>query len=401
MVVARNMWKHYGGASLPVLRKHYQGLRELMAWFARHADKQDGLLPPLSCTEQACGACYGDWMGFDPEAHNSGSSALTPQSSLLLGGGGGGLRSAERRAVLYRALSPTGPSPVSPLPPPTLIVLERGGGGACAHGTGHAAVPSFFVRVFPGVTAFYHVLATQYMSTIASALGKAADSAKWAASHSALLKVYHARYFNATAGGYSPCVGDRPPAAMSSHNPKQPMSARSCHGTSSAGSQTSNAMALALGAPPSDELAQTVADSLAADVRGFGNKTTAGVTGLAWLLPQLEQHGHGELALAILEGDEYPSVGHMAAQNMTQLPGKRNPDPGNPGAVPRKWGASDPCLVAPPPDNFTQGMLRRVQKRLSAPQTLEPRTLCENWACTFHDAGGGSGNHIMLGGFDP
>jgi len=28
-------------------------------------------------------------------------------------------------------------------------------------------------------------------------------------------------------------------------------------------------------------------------------------------------------------------------------------------------------------------------------------TLCENWACTFHDAGGGSGNHIMLGGFDP
>ena len=126
MVVARNMWKHYGGASLPVLRKHYQGLRELMAWFARHADKQDGLLPPLSCTEQACGACYGDWMGFDPEAHNSGSSALTPQSSLLLGGGGGGLRSAERRAVLYRALSPTGPSPVSPLPPPHVNCFGEG-----------------------------------------------------------------------------------------------------------------------------------------------------------------------------------------------------------------------------------------------------------------------------------
>ena len=28
-------------------------------------------------------------------------------------------------------------------------------------------------------------------------------------------------------------------------------------------------------------------------------------------------------------------------------------------------------------------------------------TLCENWACTAHDAGGGSGNHIMLGGFEP
>ena len=27
-------------------------------------------------------------------------------------------------------------------------------------------------------------------------------------------------------------------------------------------------------------------------------------------------------------------------------------------------------------------------------------TLCENLACTFHEAGGGSQNHIMLGGFD-
>lgn len=26
--------------------------------------------------------------------------------------------------------------------------------------------------------------------------------------------------------------------------------------------------------------------------------------------------------------------------------------------------------------------------------------MCENWACTFHAAGGGSQNHIMLGGFD-
>jgi alpha-L-rhamnosidase len=109
--------------------------------------------------------------------------------------------------------------------------------------------------------------------------------------------------------------------------------------------QTSNAMALALGAPPTAAIAQRVANNLADDVRRFGNKTTCGVTGLAWLMPQLEKYGHGELALAVLEGDQYPSLGHMAAQNMT--------------------------------------------------------TLCENWACTAHDAGGGSLNHIMLGGFDP
>eukprot|EP01051_Picozoa_sp_SAG22_P000174 SAG22_NODE_3_length_48349_cov_158.681180_35_plen_180_part_00 len=176
----------------------------------------------------------------------------------------------------------------------------------------------------------------QYMSTIAAALGNTADATKYSKMHSHGQQMYHVRYYNSTVGGYSPCVDDRPPAAMGPpRNPKQSMSNRTCHGTSSAGSQTSNALALALGAPPNTAVERQVADNLAADVRQFGNKTTAGVFGLAWLLPQLEKHGHGELALAILTGDQYPSIGHMAAQNMT--------------------------------------------------------TLCENWACTFHDPGGGSG----------
>jgi hypothetical protein len=250
VVIARNMFKHYGTEVLPVLKKHYAGISELMAWFARHADPSDGLMPPKACTAQACGACYGDWMGFDPDSRNSGSSSLTPQSS---------------------------------------------------------------------VTAFVHVLAMSYMVDIASALGNATDASKWAQQHKRAQEMYHLRYFNATVGGYSPCVEDRPPRAMSSHNPKQPMSNRSCHGTSAAGSQTSNAMALAIGAPPTPSIAQTVADNLAADVIGFGNKTTAGITGLAWMLPQLEKYGHGELALAILEGDQYPSIGHMAAQGWTTL----------------------------------------------------------------------------------
>ena len=234
VVLARNMFKHYGDEVLPTLRKHYTGLNELMAWFARHADP-DGLMPPKSCTEQACGACYGDWMGFDPESRNSGSSSLTPQSS---------------------------------------------------------------------VTAFVHVLAMEYMSTIASALGNTADAAKWTKLHKHGQEMYHLRYFNASVGGYSPCIGGMAPPGMSSHNPKEPMSNRSCHGTSSRGSQTSNAMALALGAPPTPAIAKVVADNLAADVRGFGNKTTCGITGLAWMLPQLEKFGHGELALAILKGDQ-------------------------------------------------------------------------------------------------
>jgi hypothetical protein len=76
----------------------------------------------------------------------------------------------------------------------------------------------------------------------------------------------------------------------------------------------------------------------------FGNRTTTGVVGMTWLFPMLDRYGYGDVALSVLLNDAYPSIGHMAYQNMT--------------------------------------------------------TLCENWACTFHDAGGGSQNHIMLGGFD-
>ena len=48
VVIARNMWKHYGSDALPVLKQHYQGLTELMAWFDRHAEQEDGLMA-ISC----------------------------------------------------------------------------------------------------------------------------------------------------------------------------------------------------------------------------------------------------------------------------------------------------------------------------------------------------------------
>eukprot|EP00966_Prymnesium_polylepis_P330532 7386166-Prymnesium_polylepis.1 len=103
-------------------------------------------------------------------------------------------------------------------------------------------------------------------------------------------------------------------------------------------------MALALGAPPNAATVARVARNLMLDVAGFGNKTTTGIVGIAFLLPALDKHGYGEMALAMLLNDAYPSLGWFAHQNMT--------------------------------------------------------TLCENWACTAHDAGGGSQNHIMLGGSD-
>lgn len=252
IVIARQMWKHYGEDVLPSLKKHWVGLQELMDWFDRHADPTDGLLVTH---------CYGDWMGFDPESGNGGGSKLTPPDAI---------------------------------------------------------------------TAFYHVTAMLHMSEIAAAIGDTKTAAGFVAQHAKGQAAYHKRYYNATAGGYSPCTDTQ----------AEPI----CHGTSASGSQTSNSMALALGAPPDEATAAKVAKNMAQDVMAFGNKTTAGVVGMAWLFPMLDQYGYSDVALSILLNDAYPSLGHMAHQNMT--------------------------------------------------------TLCENFGCTFHEAGGGSQNHIMLGGFD-
>jgi hypothetical protein len=249
IVIARQLWKHYGEDALPSLRAHYAGLVELMGWFDRHADPSDGLLMTH---------CYGDWMGFHPASGNGGSSPMTPP---------------------------------------------------------------------PAVTAFYHVLAKRYLAEIATATGHSADAAAYTRGYTHGQAAYHARFYSEMAGGYSPC-------ALGTN----------CYGTSKHGSQASNSMALMLGAPPDAATAAKVAKNLMEDVVGFRNKTTTGVAGIAWLFPALDQAGYSSTGLALLANDEYPSLGHMAHQNMT--------------------------------------------------------TLCENWACTFHDAGGGSQNHIMLGGFD-
>ena len=75
------------------------------------------------------------------------------------------------------------------------------------------------------VTAFYHVLAMKYMAELATAVGDAKAAAQRTAQHTAGQAAYHKRFFDAEAGGYMPCK-----------------TLLHCHGTSSQGSQTSNAV---------------------------------------------------------------------------------------------------------------------------------------------------------------
>eukprot|EP01044_Picomonas_judraskeda_P010835 COSAG03_NODE_1427_length_4098_cov_2.188797_4_plen_219_part_00 len=145
------------------------------------------------------------------------------------------------------------------------------------------------------VSAFYFVQALGFLSEIATVIGKDADAAAWTKEHLAGVEAWHHKYYNATVGTYSPCAAE-------------PF-----------GSQTSNAMALALNAPPDQATRAKVISRLVENIAANDGRFTFGIVGSAWLFPMLEQSGHGDIGLDILLTDSYPSFGHMLVENMTTL----------------------------------------------------------------------------------
>lgn len=171
------------------------------------------------------------------------------------------------------------------------------------------------------VTSFYFVKALGILAELASVAGRPMEEeAKWAKEHAAAVRSWHTHFYNSSVGGYAPMPGE----------PR--------------GSQTTNAMALALGAPPDATTRSTVGHALVENTETINhNHTTFGIVGSVWVHSMLAEVGRSDVALSTLLTDAYPGFGHMVANNMT--------------------------------------------------------TLCENWLCTFYVAYG-SQNHIMYGGFD-
>jgi alpha-L-rhamnosidase len=72
--------------------------------------------------------------------------------------------------------------------------------------------------------------------------------------------------------------------------------------------QTSNAVPLAFGLVPADDV-PSVVESLVADVRARGNHLNTGALGTSVLLPVLTAHGHADVAYALATQRTYPSWG--------------------------------------------------------------------------------------------
>jgi hypothetical protein len=318
IVLARQALKHYGDGMLPSIKKHWVGLTELIDWFDRHADPKDGLLVTH---------CYGDWMGFNPESGNGGGSKFTPpplitsfyhvlaqeymaEMATAIGdsfaaGKYRAAHSAGQRAWHARFYNEEagGYAPCSSAGPPKSKLQ-------CPEGQ---KLDSVSTGGDDGSCDCDEFCATDWAGSIKKARPHwtgAASAVAGAKTDCACVQASHWCPKDQEHGCQHSCSSQGLPTPQNYCVPNS-LSADICHGTSKNGSQASNSLGLALGAPPDKATAERIAKNLRDDVVAFGNKTTTGVVGIAFLFPMLDQFGYGDIGLATLLNDDYPSLGHM------------------------------------------------------------------------------------------
>ncbi|HEV2441537.1 MAG TPA: family 78 glycoside hydrolase catalytic domain [Steroidobacteraceae bacterium] len=92
------------------------------------------------------------------------------------------------------------------------------------------------------------------------------------------------------------------------------------------GSQTANAMPLAIGLVPRGHRA-AVLENLVADIRAHGNHVTAGDVGFHYVVLALTRNGRGDVLYDILTRTDPPSYGYQLARGATSLTESWNADP--------------------------------------------------------------------------
>jgi alpha-L-rhamnosidase len=84
------------------------------------------------------------------------------------------------------------------------------------------------------------------------------------------------------------------------------------------GSQGANVLALAFGIMPEEDEERILA-ALVADIQARDSHMNVGVMGVRFILEVLTRGGHGELALALMHQNSYPSFGHLIERGATTL----------------------------------------------------------------------------------
>ncbi|KAA8887623.1 Bacterial alpha-L-rhamnosidase [Nocardia colli] len=127
------------------------------------------------------------------------------------------------------------------------------------------------------------------MAGIAQALGHADESLEYRRKAEAIATRYHEKFFDPATATYTP------------------------------GTQTSTAIALYIGAPPT-HLRESVLAALVAQIRESGNHVNAGMIGLVAIVRVLTKAGLHDVLYDVAVETSYPSYGYWLAHGATALP---------------------------------------------------------------------------------
>jgi len=149
-------------------------------------------------------------------------------------------------------------------------------------------------RALTGTATYFEALSA--LAAIAGLLGKAGEAAGYRARAGTVAAAFNARFFDPAAGKYD------------------------------TGSQTANAMPLALGlVPPGREAA--VLDHLVRSVRATGNGVTAGDVGFHYVVAALSEAGRNDVIYDMMTVTDRPSYGYQIAHGATALAEAWSADP--------------------------------------------------------------------------
>ena len=148
----------------------------------------------------------------------------------------------------------------------------------------------------PPTSAFYYLLDLMYMQDISRALGKVEKADAFAATLASGKAAFHSMYWSGEGQGYCFSLGQ--PGAFA---------------------QTCTALALHIGAPPTPETAADAAAALVSDIQNNGTHFNVGIVGMTFMFDVLQNFGYDNIGLEFLLKDDYPSLGHMVANDATTL----------------------------------------------------------------------------------
>ncbi len=165
-------------------------------------------------------------------------------------------------------------------------IVDYGLGDWFDIGPGDAGLSKLTTAGVTGTAIYYQDL--KVLEQTAAALGKSEDSQAYAEQAARVREIFNARFFDAAQHRYDK------------------------------GSQTAQAIPLALGMVPEDQRA-AVLDALVADIRAHQNHTTSGEVGFHYEVDALLQGGRSDVLLDMLERTDAPSYGYILAQGATAL----------------------------------------------------------------------------------